>query len=320
MQTQKRLLGFMLRVGAVLAISIMASPATSAPIEWVTVGSPNVTKDDTGYGAVGYEFQMAKYETTNAQYVEFLNAVASKEDVHGLYSSKMTSSAHGGIARQGALGSYSYSLKAGMDNKPVNHVSFYDALRFVNWLNNGKGAGDTETGAYTLGGTNPVGVVRNAGATIFLPTEDEWYKAAYYDAAAATFYDYPAGTDALMNCARPVGFSDPNSGSCSPGSLRDVGSYTSSASPNGTFDQGGNVHEWTESIYSSSLRIMRGGSLMNSAHVLSASTRTPYFADSRGAQRAVGFRLMSVVPEPGTAILLTIGLIGLGLRGKVRAS
>jgi len=306
MQTQKRLLGFMLRVGAVLAISIMASPATSAPIEWVTVGSPNVTKDDTGYGAVGYEFQMAKYETTNAQYVEFLNAVASKEDVHGLYSSKMTSSAHGGIARQGALGSYSYSLKAGMDNKPVNFVSFYDALRFANWLNNGKGAGDTETGAYTLGGTNPVGVVRNAGANIFLPSEDEWYKAAYYDAATATFFDYPAGTSAEMTCATA------NSGGCGVGALQDVGSYAGSPSPFGSFDQGGNVWEWTEGTTSLG-RAFRGGSALNSGSFLSGAFRAGADPSLGNAWR--GFRMVEV-PELGTGTLMMIGLFGLAVSRK----
>ena len=38
---------------------------------------------------------------------------------------------------------------------PVNYVDFYDALRFANWMNNGQGNGDTETGAYTLLGGTP---------------------------------------------------------------------------------------------------------------------------------------------------------------------
>jgi formylglycine-generating enzyme len=318
MLTQKRLLGFMLRIGAALAIFIMASPAVSAPIEWVTVGSPNVTKDDTGYGAVGYEFQMAKYETTNAQYVEFLNAVADKEDVHGLYSAAMASSVHGGIARQGALGSYSYSLKAGMDNKPVNYVSFYDTLRFANWLNNGQGAGDTESGAYTLGGTNPVGVVRNAGANIFLPSEDEWYKAAYYDAVSGSFFDYAAGSDVAMTCSSP-GLSL-NAGNCNSGSIPNVGGYANSASPYGTFDQGGSLWELTETVYSVSTRIIRGGSYTNAYYHLSSITRAGWNADFTGEHPAVGFRLMAVVPEPGTATLVSIGLLGLGANRKLRAS
>ncbi|MDC1295321.1 hypothetical protein N8077_03165 [Myxococcota bacterium] len=62
-----------------------------------------------------------------------------------------------------------------MDNKPVNNVSFYDTLRFANWLNNGQGAGDTESGAYTLAGGKPVGLVRNTGANSFMPSADEPY-------------------------------------------------------------------------------------------------------------------------------------------------
>ena len=54
---------------------------------------------------------------------------------------------HGGITRSGVLGSYSYSAIASRENMPVNWVTFYSALRYANWLNNGQGAGDTETGA-----------------------------------------------------------------------------------------------------------------------------------------------------------------------------
>jgi formylglycine-generating enzyme required for sulfatase activity len=91
----------------------------------------------------------------------------------------------GGITRSGSDGSYTYAAIAGREKMPVNRVSYFDALPFVNWLHNGQGSGDTETGAYTLhGGTptpsNPM-VQRNPGAFIFLPTDDEWYKAAYYD-------------------------------------------------------------------------------------------------------------------------------------------
>jgi hypothetical protein len=44
-----------------------------------------------------------------------------------------------------------------MADKPVNYVSFFDAMRFINWLHNGEGSGDTETSAYTIGnGLNEV--------------------------------------------------------------------------------------------------------------------------------------------------------------------
>jgi len=102
----------------------------------------------------------------------------------------------------GSPGSYTYSPIAGREALPVVFVSFYDALRFANWLHNGQptGAQDnstTEDGAYTITaqGISNNSITRNPGATIFLPSEDEWYKAAYYGALSASYFDYPAGSD-----------------------------------------------------------------------------------------------------------------------------
>jgi formylglycine-generating enzyme required for sulfatase activity len=71
-----------------------------------------------------------------------------------------------------------------MGDKPVNYVSWYDAARFTNWLHNGQGAGSTETGAYTLSGNTGI-ITKNVGATVWLPSEDEWCKAAYYQPSGA---------------------------------------------------------------------------------------------------------------------------------------
>ena len=81
--------------------------------------------------------RIGAYEITNAQYAEFLNAVADA-DPNALYNTRMGTSARGGITRSGGSGSYGYSVKAGHENKPVVFVSFYDALRFANWLHNGE--------------------------------------------------------------------------------------------------------------------------------------------------------------------------------------
>ena len=220
----------------------------------------------------------------------------------------------GGITRSGSSGSFTYSAIAGRENKPVNWVSFYDSLRFSNWLNNGQGSGDTETGAYTLlGGTvfpsNGLTVTRNAGANIFLTSEDEWYKAAYYDAVAASYFAYPAGTNTQTVCAAPGATA--NTANCfgGPGDLTDVGSYTGSASPNGTFDQGGNVFEWNEAIISGSIRGLRGGSFDNFPFSLAASLRSN--VDSPTSEFInVGFRVASL-PEPGTSLLVMTGMLGL---------
>ena len=199
-----------------LAILAMA-PAASAEVafDWVTVGDPGNacdTQPQGCIGSVGETYRIAKFEVTNSQYAEFLNAVAAT-DTHGLYITTMgdpISPGFGGITRSGSSGSFSYSTISGRENMPVNLVTFWDAARFANWLHNGQptGAQDdttTEDGAYTLTPTGIANntVARNAGAAIFLPSDDEWYKAAYYDPGVPTYYDYPAGTDSPTPCALP---------------------------------------------------------------------------------------------------------------------
>jgi formylglycine-generating enzyme required for sulfatase activity len=145
---------------------------------FVTVGNAGNPNDITGYGGVNYQYQIGKYCVTNSDYEDFLDAVAAT-DSYGLYSVNMGSNARGGIARSGSSGSYTYSTRANMCAKPVNFVSWFDAARYCNWLHNNYGS--TETGAYTLNGANDGNAVaKNPGALYWIPTENEWYKAAYH--------------------------------------------------------------------------------------------------------------------------------------------
>ena len=120
-----------------LAALLFALPAQAeVTFAWLTVSDPGNPADTevmgdgtTGYGAVVVVYRISRYETTNAQYAEFLNAVAAT-DANALYNASMDSSTHGGITRSGSPGSFSYSVKAGMGSKPVNFVSFWDSLRF----------------------------------------------------------------------------------------------------------------------------------------------------------------------------------------------
>lgn len=147
---------------------------------FVSVSGPlSNTADVTGYGSVSYSYLISKYEITNAQYCEFLNSRA-KTDTFNLYSSNMSSSINGGITRSGSPGNYTYATKTNMNNKPVLFVDWFAAARFCNWLHNGKSnTSSTENGAYSLNGSNPI-VNKIAGAQYWLPTENEWYKAAFF--------------------------------------------------------------------------------------------------------------------------------------------
>jgi formylglycine-generating enzyme required for sulfatase activity len=303
----------------------LAPSSSAAPIVWAPIGSPGNAADvTTGYGAVGYSYSVSTYEVTNAQYVDFLNAKAAADPL-GLYNPFMGATSQGGIARTGVSGSYTYATISGRADRPVDFVSFYDTLRFANWMTNGGGTGDTETGAYTLlGGTaspsNGLTVTRNAGNSYFVTSEDEWYKAAYYDTTSSSYYAFTTSSNVLPTCSAPTATANRgNCGNAAGGVPTIVGSYTGSASPNGTFDQGGNLWEWNEAIVndvfnSPAYRAIRGGAYGNFNFRFAAADRentTPSleFAD-------VGFR-MSFIPEPGTGLLLGLGLIGMAVRKRL---
>jgi hypothetical protein len=88
-------------------------------------------------------------------------------------------------------------------NKPVTSISWLEAAKFINWLNFSTGHmvaykfdGDGNFQLWSSGdvGYDPNNLYRNRRARYFLPSVDEWYKAAYYD-PSGVYYDYPTGSD-----------------------------------------------------------------------------------------------------------------------------
>jgi formylglycine-generating enzyme required for sulfatase activity len=332
------------RRALVLAFGVSAAvqQARAVTIDTVAVMNPGNAGDVQSqgvFGVVAYPYRLGKTEVTNAQYADFLNAVAAA-DPYSLYSTDMGSSSQGGIVRSGSPGSYAYAVKAnaagqgpgGSDyayaDKPVIFVSWYDSIRFANWLHNGQGGGDTENGAYTLLGgaptpANGLSITRNPGAKWFLPSEDEWYKGAYYSGGGAVYYDYPTGTDAAPNNNLPTAdtgnsanFFDGNYTTGKQGyPLTDAGSYKLSPSHYNTFDQGGNVVEGNEALISGSLRGHRGGVWFDHVGILAASVRDSGVPTDEDI--GIGFRVASI-PEPRALVLVAI-IAGAGIFGWRRA-
>lgn len=300
----------------------------------------------TGYGAVGYDYYMGKYEVTLAQYTAFLNAVA-KTDTYNLYNTSMSTILNtAGITRSGAVGTYSYSV-IGTGTRPVTFVNWFDAARFVNWIQNGQPTGlqnatTTETGAYTLNGAlSGVTITKNANAQFWIPNENEWYKAAYYQPAAQggdvdNYWLYPTASNVIPNSRNGSG-SDPNSANFNRDDavangynggyavsqsplyaanqqyLTAAGAFSVADSFYGTFDQGGNVWEWNDTVIGSG-RGMRGGSWANNvASQLSSSGRS---SNSPTAEVSIlGFRI-AIVPEPTVGGLMILGMALLAWQRK----
>lgn len=284
-------------------------------LEFVRVGEPGNPPDQVyGRGAVTEVFEIGKYELTNADYAAFLNAVTRVGDPQALYERSMGDGLLGGITRVEVAGEFHYRTKSGWANWPVTYLNWYRLARFANWLHFGRPdtggstlgttEGDAERGAYDTQqfptreddavARDRLPARRNAGARYFLPTEDEWFKAAYYDptrGAGNPYWTYPVRSDDRPNNRPPPGTAHSvnyvTDRFClgMPFVLTPVGAFVEARSYFGTYDQGGNVWEWTESWRvpqsptdwraHEDTRVLRGGSATYSFIGVSAANADP---------------------------------------------
>jgi len=312
-------------------------------MDFVPVGNPgnaaDTRYDAIGYGAVDHTYNIGKYEVTAGQYTDFLNAVAN-DDTYGLYNTWMSSSDYGcKIQQSGSSGSYTYSVAPDRFYRPVNYVSWYDAAMFANWLTSGdihQGAYDTSggvgwgdsdasnyTGITTHDSAEMDALVSTHGTVYVIPTEDEWYKAAYYKGGGtdAEYWDYPTSNDTapgyVNNSGNLSGTGTPfTDGVTDPGNYAtydrdggtdgigpdyystEAGEWENSDSPYGTFDQGGNVLEWNETEVHGGLstgRGLRGGNWGDDFFNLHVSDRrgsNP--TNEHDEKNNIGFRVASI--------------------------
>lgn len=337
-------------MAALLVLSVAAAHAVT--IDMVPVGNPGNAGAPAGgsvpgghgpdreCGAVDHNYYIGKYEVTAGQYTEFLNAVAGV-DTYGLYNVDMWNHPQGCKIQQWAgsgtiADPYKYKVAPDQANRPVNLVSWGDAARFTNWLQNGQpqgaqGPSTTETGAYVLNGAITDDALmavgpHSAGATWWIPTEDEWCKAGHYDPnkpGGPGYWLYPTKSDTPPAPEPPPGgvappgsanFAQPNP---PPYGTTPVGAYLYSPSPYGTFDQGGNVMEWGETAVTSSTRIQRGGLWASGIGLGTDGPDLLRFTWRHDEDYPThedpysGFRVASSVPEPGSIGLLVAGVLGL---------
>jgi sulfatase modifying factor 1 len=266
-------------------------------IAFARIGNPSNLPDVTGVpnpaGAVGYDYRIGKFEIS--------------EDA---------------INKANTLGSLGITTTNRGPNRPAFGISWLEAARFVNWLNITTG----HSPAYKFNGANielwqsgdsgfnPANLFRNSNAMYFLPSSDEWYKAAYHDPQSGTYFNFATGSDALPT--RVTSGTSPGTAvhdfpyDQGPADVFTAGGL----SPYGTMGQSGNVWEWEETEFDlvndspTAMRGKRGGSWASSPHIgeLTSTFRYMGFPESELIDSLTGFRVASRIPEPTSALLLAV--------------
>ena len=312
---------------------LLPSTRAAVVVETALVGDPGNPNSSNGFGAVTNNYWIGKYEVTLNQYSEFLNAVGSTDPSGLLWTVGMeTEPAIAGIRRLGADGSYTYAV-SGDGNRPVAQASWFRAARFVNWLHNGQPTGGldsttTERGAYTLNGARTgVNFSRGADWGYSLPSENEWYKAAYYQPAASGgpaggYWNYATRNNSKPN-SRNGSATDANSANfywndgiangfnggyavnnstvqpATGGLLTPVGAFEIATSYYGTFDQSGNVAEWNDAVVTAgATRGVRGGAWAINGGAEDADMRSDFRGSGNPANgnATTGFRIVARGP------------------------
>ena len=337
-----------LRVALSLAFCISTAFAGMVEYQMVAVGDPGNATSSYGYGAVNYQFQIGKFEWTNSQYVAFLNAVdpdgtnqASLYNEKGplyVFTSAMGKPGLGGISfNAGNAAGSKYGLFANMGNKPVNYINWFNAARVANWMHHGAlsyatsalGATAIDDGAYELNGaTSGTTPNKRSSALFWIPTEDEWFKAAYYKGGGtnAGYWQTALRTDDLPHPVTATATGDGYQSTPAWAYISANVNYTAGwdggamvtvgtsggASVYGTYDQTGNLEEWID-VGSSSSQFIRGGGFDKHGGYIFSNSR--YSVSSDRDYLDYGFRLASTyepspVPEPSTLVIGSI--LGLG--------
>lgn len=255
-------------------------------------GTPTAQPAPNGYGVVSNSFLMGLSEVTTAQYAQFLTATGAP---NGTFRTGQRITSSNGT----------YTPDNGFGSHPVVNVNWFDAARFVNWL----ATGSTETGVYALNGQNVV-VPRAPGAQVFLPSANEWTKAAYFNPSGSTWNLYAvAGTPVA---GAPVGNASTANYANAAGGTTPVKAYSLATSSYGVYDMLGNVAEILETSgpWASSTGAIRTGGNW-SASVVATSSNGLSFTNPAAVNANTGFRI-AAVPEPSTYALLVAGMAGLG--------
>ncbi len=263
---------------------------------FLEIGNPGNLADSSGFGSVDHTYSIGTYEVSVEQFFK-----ARAED------SRIGS---------GNEDYWNDGTRTVGPGAPVARVSWYEAARFANWLT----SGDAYAGAYqfdtngTLVAVDRYAAMFSYGTVYVLPSENEWFKAAYYkpvnDGSYAVYANGSTSGQNLPLRGTTNGWNyaewvwnptlEVHYANSSPNYVWETG--FGGQEQNGTYDMNGNLYEWCESAYEGSLndnlntnRVIRGGDYyVNESH-MSAGYRHSSFSPTH-EHAEVGFRVAALPP------------------------
>ncbi len=244
------------------------------------------------YGAVGYAYGIGKYEVTIDQFTKANTA-----------SGGQIASGNGDLWNSGVADWNGNPVLIGL-NAPAAQLKWNDAARFANWLT----SGDVNVGAYQFSGDTLTGInrsYRNGDDLAFvLPSEDEWFKAAYYmpvDDGSYSLYSSGLGTSPVVGTSNGWNYNPAHT-------LQHMWEVGSGAEEqNGTYDMMGNVWEWTETAAYDANYVVRGASAYAPEQYLDSQN---YRLISAEEEANIGLRI-AVIPEPNTMAIMVLTAAGI---------
>lgn len=316
-------------LGMTLAALAAAARAQTYNIDWVTIGdADNPAYDDPwnglidGRGSVPYEYRIGRHEVTTGQWMEFVNTFSTQSDEMRLFGSPF----YWGAVVDGTYGGPGRRWKLDESNPdaamlPVHGLDWRIAAMYCNWLHNGRssdlsaiedGAYDASTFTLNSDGTFNDQATRHPDARFWIPSLDEWVKAAHYDPdrfgqGEGGWWTYPDGSDDPLVPGMP-GEGDTSATLEWAGAHVPLGAYPHAASPWGLLDLSGGTMEWTEEVYPNhKFRWADGAPLFAFEDYLVVDT-----VDQMATERPsvggtwMGLRVAAAVPSTAAATVLIL--------------
>ncbi len=260
-------------------------------IDFVAIGQAGNAADATGYGSVGYHYRMGKTEVSIDQ---FFKARAAD-----------------GRIGNGNENYWNDGFRTVGYNAPASRINWFEAAMFCNWLT----TGDAYTGVYQFNGSGTMTgldrTFRNVnGLAYVMPSEDEWYKAAYFKPDGSGYSLYASGLDSVPTRGGTDGWNYLSGATVNPYPNYVWNVEAGGYEQNGTYNMMGNIEEWTESAEDGVIdnpyerRIYRGGGFASHVSFMGALGRSDEGPTEYGSP--IGFRV-AVIPEPSSVLLLTFG-------------